>query len=364
MNKPKALYIHIPFCKYLCSYCDFTKLQYFSTFVKPYLIKLKEELTSYNIKELDTIYVGGGTPTCLEIDELKELLETIYPYIINIKEYTFEANPDSLTLDKLKLLKRYGVNRLSIGVESTSNKILENISRHHTYEDVIRCVQEAREVGFNNVNVDLILGLPNSTPSLLKKDIDNILALDVEHISCYSLTVNENTKFYIDGVKEPSEDISRQYYDLVSSRLKEKGYIHYEISNWAKKDKYSLHNLTYWKDEQYFGVGLGASGYVNNIRYTNTKSINKYLEGVTRFVEEEVTPKQDINYYIMLNLRTIFGLNFELFNEKFNIDLYKTKQVEIDEFIKSGFLFIENNTLIPTYEGMMILDSIILKLFL
>lgn len=364
MNKTKALYIHIPFCKYLCSYCDFTKLQYFSTFVTPYLEKLKEEISSYNIKELETIYVGGGTPTCLSIEELKTLLETIYPYINNIKEYTFEANPDSLTLDKLKLLKEYGVNRLSIGVESTDNKILENISRHHTFNDVVRCIKEARSVGFTNINVDLILGLPNCTQSKLKKDIDNILSLDVEHVSCYSLTVNENTKFFIDGVKAPSDDVLREYYDYVSIRLKEAGYIHYEVSNWAKKDKYSLHNLTYWKDEEYFGVGLGASGYVDNVRYTNTKSINKYLKGVTRFEEEVVTPKQDINYYIMLRLRTIFGINFDSFNKKFSIDLYKTKQQEIDEFIKGGFLFIENNTLRSTYEGMMVLDTIILKLFL
>ena len=196
----------------------------------------------------------------------------------------------------------------------------------------------------------------------MKEDIENIVSLDVEHISCYSLTVHEHTKFYLDGRKDLDDDIARNYYDLVSSILKEKGYIHYEISNFAKEGYHSLHNLTYWKDEEYYGVGLGASGYLNNVRYTNTKSITKYLKGEYKDYEEMVSKEDDKEYFIMLNLRTIFGLSLSAYQNRFQEDLYQKKKNKIDELIQNGYLIKENDTLIPTYEGMMTLDSIVLKL--
>ena len=361
MSKAKALYIHIPFCTYLCNYCDFTKLQYFSKFVIPYLNELKKEIEHYHVEEIDTIYVGGGTPTSLSLDELKTLLEIIKPYSKGVKEYTFEANPDTLTVDKLSLLKDYGVNRLSIGVESTDSNTLKACNRHHTFLDAKEAINNARKVGFNNINVDIILGLQENIEKV-KEDIMNIVSLDVEHISCYSLTVHEHTKFYMDGRKDLDDDIARNYYDLVSSILKEKGYIHYEISNFAKKGHHSLHNLTYWKDEEYFGLGLGASGYLDNVRYTNTKSITKYLKGEYKDYEEVVSKEDDKEYFIMLNLRTIFGLSLSTYQNRFQEDLYKKKKNEIDELIQNGYLIKENDTLIPTYEGMMTLDSIVLKL--
>lgn len=364
MTKPKALYIHIPFCNYICDYCDFCKLQYFYSDVSPYLNALKHELESYKIGELDTIYIGGGTPTSLSNKELETLLKIVEPYSYSVKEYTVEANPDSLSLDKLKLLKQYGVNRLSIGVESTHDDILSSINRHHTFNDVKKAVKEAREIGFNNINLDLILGLPDVSLDMIKEDINSLIKLEVEHISCYSLTVNEHTSFAIRGVKEPEQDTLREFYDEASKILENKGYVHYEVSNYAKKGNYSFHNLTYWKNERYYGIGLGASGYIDNVRYVNTRSISKYLKGKYRLEEEIVTPKDDMNYQIMLSLRTCFGLDLELFKNKFKVNLYEKKKSEIDEYISNGFLFIENNYLKPTYNGMMILDSILVNLFL
>lgn len=362
-RKIQSLYIHIPFCEHLCDYCDFTKVQYFSLFAKPYLKELKKELESYHIpNNLKTIYIGGGTPTALEDDLFLELLQILDKYTKDVEEYTVEANPESLSLNKLKMMKAHGVNRISLGVETTNDEILKNINRHHTYEDVKRAIGTAKEVGFDNINVDLILGLPGVNNEQIKEDLNNLLALDVQHISCYSLTVHPNTVFYLKGIKEPIGDDSRTFYDLVSMILKEHGFIHYEVSNFAKPGFESKHNYAYWKNERYYGIGLGASGYIDNIRYTNTRSINEYLKGVRVDTSETVTFNDDIEYQIMLNLRTIEGIDLKAFKDIFGFDLYEKKKREIDELISRSFLQKEKEKLFPTYEGMMTLDQIILEL--
>ena len=362
-RKIKSLYIHIPFCEHICDYCDFTKVQYFSLFAHSYIKELKKELDSYQIKdELETIYIGGGTPTALEDDLFLELMKMIRPYTKSVKEYTVEANPESLTLEKLQMMKEYGVNRISIGVETTDDEILRNINRHHTFVDVKKAVMTAKKMGFDNLNVDLILGLPGSTLEQIKMDLENLMSLDVQHISCYSLTVHPNTVFYLKGIQEPLGDEARKYYDYVHVYLVEHGYQHYEVSNWAKPGFESKHNYVYWKNKQYYGIGLGASGYINDIRYTNTKSINEYLKGNYLDYQEVVSKEDDIEYQIMLNLRTKEGIDLKDFENKFGFDLYQKKQKEIDELIHQGLLIISRGKLLTTYEGMMILDQIILKL--
>ena len=362
-RKITSLYIHIPFCEHICDYCDFTKVQYFSLFAKPYLKELKKELDSYHIpKDLKTIYIGGGTPTALEDELFLELMEMLRDYTKSVEEYTVEANPESLTLNKLQMMKEFGVNRVSLGVETTNDEILKTINRHHTFEDVKKAIINAKEVGFDNLNVDLILGLPGSSLEQIKVDLDNLMSLDVQHISCYSLTVHPNTVFYLKGVQEPIGDEARKYYDYVHVYLAEHGYRHYEVSNWAKPEYKSKHNYVYWKNQQYYGIGLGASGYIKDIRYTNTRSINEYLKGKRQDYQEIVNPVDDIEYQIMLNLRTVEGLDLKEFEDKFGFDLYQTKKEIIDELTHNGFLIISRGKLIPTYEGMMTLDQIILKL--
>ena len=256
----------------------------------------------------------------------------------------------------------YGVNRLSIGVESTNDEILKSINRHHTFEDVKTAILRAKTYGQDNINVDLILGLPGANLGQLKQDLDNLLSLRISHLSCYSLTVHPNTVFYFKHIPEPLNDQSREFYDFVHKYLKERGFIHYEVSNWALSGRESKHNLVYWKNEQYFGVGLGASGYLGNVRYTNTRSINDYLKGKTMDTQEIVDLKDDIEYQIMLNLRTIHGLDLKEFKRKFGFDLFLTKEKEITQLVNNKLLILENNKLIPTYEGMMVLDTIILQL--
>ena len=353
MNNIHSLYIHIPFCNKICDYCDFTKLQYFRNFASDYLKALKDELKSYKIKNLKTIYVGGGTPTALEDDLFLELLQIIDPYTKDVKEYTFEANPESLSLEKIKMLREHGVNRVSLGVQTTNDKILKMVNRDHTFEQVKTVVKNLKENGINNINVDLILGLPHTRKKILKEDLKNVLSLDIEHISCYGLTVNPHTALFNKGFKEPESDVLRDFYDIVEQTLKENGFVHYEVSNWAKPGYQSEHNLTYWRNEQYYGCGLGASGYIKDIRYKNTINLSQYLKREFVFEKEIVSEKDKITYQIMLNLRTIEGLD---------VNFVKGKESIVEELIKRNLLVKKNDCLIPTFEGMMILDQIILKL--
>ncbi len=364
-NQPQSLYIHIPFCEAICDYCDFPKLQYFRIFAEKYLQKLKEEMDSYKISHpLKTIYIGGGTPTCLEDDLFEELLKIVDPYTKSVLEYTIEANPESLSVDKLKMMKAYGVNRLSIGVESTNDQILKAINRHHTFQDVKIAIKNAQKLGFNNINVDLILGLPNATKRQLEKDLDNLLSLPITHISCYSLSVHPHTTFYLKGIKEQSGDVERELYDYVESYLKEAGFIHYEISNWSKPGYESVHNFTYWKDETYYGVGLGAAGYVDGVRYTNTLSINEYLNGITCKEKENVSLEDDKEYFLMLNLRTNRGVILKEYQERFHEDFYKKNEETINRFVNDELMVFDKKEerIYLTYSGMMILDTILLEL--
>ena len=362
MNNPHSLYIHIPFCEKLCDYCDFTKLQYFRKFAIPYLDALEKELKQYQIGELETIYVGGGTPTALDDDLFKKLLKIIEPYSNGAKEYTFEANPESLSESKIKLLKEYKVNRISLGVQSTDDKVLNAINREHSYEDVKNAISLLKQYDIDNINVDLILGLPHSSKNLLIKDLENLTSLGIKHISCYALTIHPHTVLYTKGFREMEDDQMRELYDIVEEYLKNKGFIHYEVSNWCLSGYQSNHNLTYWRNNTYYGCGLGASGYIGDIRYKNTVNLDKYLKGEYISEKETVTLKDKLTYQIMCNLRTIEGLSLDKIKDEFSLNLMHTKYKEIDELVEKGYLLKSENNLVPTYEGMMVLDSIVLKL--
>lgn len=366
INKPKSLYIHIPFCSSICDYCDFTKLQYFSFLATPYIFALIKEIESFKIShQLETIYIGGGTPSVLSLKELETLLSYLDKYSENCIEFTIEVNPESIDEEKLLLFKMHHVNRISMGVESTNDDILKAINRKHNFKMVKEKVDLIRRCGFSNLALDLILGLPNSSKNMLINDIKNIISLNPETISLYSLSVHENTKFYLDNIKEMDDDVIRGMYDLANEILINNDYIHYEISCWAKENKVSKHNLAYWINKQYYGAGLGASGYVNNIRYKNIKNIIKYnqLENIV-YEKEKLTLKDEKIYEIYLNLRTYYGLDLSLYKDKFNEDLLKTKEKEINDFIAKKLLYLDskNNILKATYEGMMTLDNIVLYL--
>ena len=289
-------------------------------------------------------------------------MKIIKPYSDGVKEYTFEANPESLSESKIRFLKEYGVNRISLGVQSTDSKVLKAINREHGYEDVKKAISLLQQYGIDNINVDLILGLPHSSKSLLLKDLENLTKLGIKHISCYGLTIHPHTVLYNQGFKELEDDKMRELYDLVHNYLKDKGFVHYEVSNWAKEGYESLHNMTYWRNEQYYGCGLGAAGYIGEIRYKNTTNLDKYLKGEYILEKEELTIKDKYNYEIMLVLRCIHaGLSFNKIKEEYGVDLTQ-KMDSIEKFINEGYLSLSNGVVYPTYEGMMILDTIILEL--
>ena len=362
INKASSLYIHIPFCEAICDYCDFTKFFYNEKLAKEYLENLKKEIDSYSPYDVKTIYIGGGTPTSLSDDLFLKMLEMVEPYSKKVEEYSIEINPESLTYNKANLMKKFGINRVSIGVESTNDKILKSINRKHNFNRVKEAVSILNNVGITNINVDLIIGLPNVTKNMFFKDLENITLLPIKHISCYSLTVHPHTVLFNSSIKEPTQDFSREIYDLAHNYLAKKGFIHYEISNWCLPGYESKHNLTYWKNEHYYGVGVGASGYLDSYRYKNVITLDKY-NSENKILEKEILDLKDVKtYYLLTSLRTIYGLDLSYYKDTFKEDLLRIKEKEINGFLKGNLLLIKENNLIPTYEGMMVLDTILLAL--
>ena len=361
-TKNKSLYIHIPFCDHICKYCDFTKLFYNEKFAKPYVKKLLEEIDSYHINQVNTIYIGGGTPTSLSDADFETLLKKVKSFLIDGGEFTVEANVENLTDSKLALMDKYGVTRLSIGVESTQNRRLKEIGRSHTYEDAVKVVNNAKKHNFDSINVDLIYGFKGQSEEDLKNDLKNILALDTDHISIYSLIVSPGTVFY--NVKYPvqSEDASRAFYEIILNTLREHGYKRYEISNFARNEKYSKHNIVYWKDEEYYGCGLGASGYIDGVRYENTKNLDKYLNGEHIDSKETVSMEKDFTYYLLTNLRMEDGFLRKDFENRFGVDFVNKYQEKIAPFVESGDLIVTDDRVKLSDNGLLIMDYILLKI--
>ena len=332
----KSAYIHIPFCNNICSYCDFCKLLYNKDFVKKYLDALEKEITNnYKNEILDTIYVGGGTPSSLNVLELNKLFSIIKIFKLSKEyEFTFEVNIEDITEEKLEILKENKVNRLSIGIESFNDKYLKYLGRNYT-SDIIKEKVELAKKYFDNINVDLMYALKNESLDDLEEDIDKILKLDIKHISCYSLIIEKNTKLYIDNTKYISDDLDSDMYDLIDKKLENK-YHRYEVSNYSIKSYESRHNLTYWKNNEYYGFGLGAAGYIDNIRYTNTRNLSKYISGSYERQEELLTKEDKIKYEFILGLRLTSGLNKDNFNKKYGININEIEVIK--ELINKGLL--------------------------
>ena len=314
-----SIYIHIPFCNDICSYCDFCKVFYNKKLVSDYLSALKREIDIYYRGEvIDTLYIGGGTPSCLDIDGLRVLFEILGKFNLSCDcEFTFECNIESIDYDKLKFLFDNGVNRLSIGVQSFNSKFLKFLNRNHSSNMVVSKVEMAKKIGFTNISIDLIYAIPFETLDDLDYDISMFLGLGINHISCYSLILEEHTKLSILGVSSISEDLDRSMYDLICDRLCSNGFNHYEISNFSRSGFESRHNFVYWNNCNYYGFGCGASGYIDNIRYDNTRSLTKYIKGDYRLNEDILDRNTIIENEFILGLRKINGINIYDFNHKY-----------------------------------------------
>jgi len=331
-----GVYVHIPFCNKICNYCDFCKILYNSKYVDKYLDKLEEEINSrYKGEIVNTIYIGGGTPSSLNEEQLDKLLSilTIFNLSDNY-EYTIECNIESIDINKINIFKSYGINRISFGVESFNKDIQEILGRSHDEDMIFDNIYMTKKY-FDNINIDLIYGVNNNI-ELVKEDIRKFLELDIPHISCYSLILEENTKLYIDKHKYIDEEIDREMFEYISNTLKKNGYEHYEISNYAKKGYKSIHNKNYWLNGSYYGFGLGAVSFIENYRISNTKNMSKYLSGNyvnTKENEDERVRKEND---LILGFRMINGININNFNLKYNDNLLD-KDV-IKELINDGYL--------------------------
>ncbi len=340
----KSLYIHIPFCAQRCWYCDFNSYSGKDELIEEYVETLKKEIQSYSLKSLETIYFGGGTPSYINEKYIEKILNLCN---FNNAEITLEVNPGTVNKKKLEAYYRMGINRLSIGLQATQNNILKEIGRIHSLEDFEKTYLNAREVGFQNINVDLMFGLPNQTVQDVKDSLNYILKINPEHISCYSLILhNETTK------KLPTDEEEREMYHTIVNTLKEDGYHHYEISNFARSGYESKHNLVYWNQEEYVGVGAGASSYVNGVRYTNVADIKKYINGEKPNIEEVQTLNSKEREYIILQLRLVDGMNIAKANKRFSTDIEKVYKSEIDKMKKLDLLTVENGYMKLTTKGL------------
>ena len=323
IKKDKSVYIHIPFCDSICSYCDFCKFLKNDTWIEKYLNELEKEIKlKYKKEIINTIYIGGGTPSCLNNNQLNKLFNIIDIFNISDSvEFTFECNIENITEEKLKILYENGVNRLSIGVQTFNNKYLKFLNRNHNEEMIKEKINIAKSIGFNNINIDLIYALKDENIEDLKYDLEKFLQLDITHISTYSLIIEPHTLLYITEEENIDEELDYEMYNTIINTLEKNGYKHYEVSNFSKEGYESKHNLTYWNNNEYYGFGMGASGYINDVRYDNTRSINEYLKGNYIKEEHKLDIEEIIENEFILGLRKIDGINKEDFNKKFNMDI-------------------------------------------
>lgn len=355
-----SIYIHIPFCNSICTYCDFCKIFYNKKYINDYLNNLEQEIkVRYKSEIVNTIFIGGGTPSSLDDEELIRLMNIIEIFKLNDNyEFTVECNIESITENKLKIMKKYGVNRISIGVESFDNSIIKLLGRNHTKKDVYNKMGIVKRY-FSNINIDLIYAAYDDI-NILKSDIDCFLKLDIPHISTYSLIIEDNTMLKINGMKNIDEDIDYEMYKYIEDALEKNDYIHYEISNYAKNGYQSKHNLVYWNNEEYYGFGLSSTSYINNERITNTKNLRKYLNG--EYLDTSVYEDKDIRMEneIMLGLRKLDGIDLDRFKDKFNVSLEDI--YNIDNLISEGYLVKEDNYIKINKKYMYISNEIIVRI--
>ena len=335
---------------------------YIKKWVPKYLDALKEEVKSrYEGEEIKTLYIGGGTPSALNVSELEKLKEIIDLFNISNKcEFTFEANLNDLNDIYLTHLKNLGVNRLSIGIESFDEDKLKLMGREANFTQADQIIKIARSKGFNNINVDFIYGLPNETIDVTKEDIKKMIKLKPDHISAYSLILEPHTKMHIHYKETVDEDTEYEMYSLIRKALKRAGYDHYEVSNYSKPNKYAKHNLVYWLNGEYYGFGLGACGYLHEVRYENTRNLNKYMEGSYMLNRELVSLEDEKKNKLMLGLRLLSGIDLNAWFLKYKENLENNENIK--KLIKEKMLIIKENHLLINPKKLYVMNEILVKL--
>lgn len=351
-----GIYIHIPFCKKKCFYCDFTAFPNLESRIDSYFENLKKEIKLYQKNmdvKVDSIYIGGGTPTYVDYKYIGEIVDLLKKFDLSqVKEFTIEANPNSLTLEKLKAYKSFGINRISLGVQSFDDVVLEKIGRDHNKEIVLKDIENIRKAGFDNLSLDMILNLPGGNFSSIKKDLDLIKKIKPEHLSYYSLILEKGSYFYSlykkDKLKLMDDDLERDIFSYIEEYLKIMGLNRYEISNFSKKGFESYHNKKYWSEGGYLAFGLGASGFLSNVRYNNVRNFVKYekmiKEGNYPIEEKEFISKEEREKeYIIFKLRETEGINLKEFKKLFGKSILEKYSKTIEKYYKLGYFDIGEN---------------------
>ena len=359
-----SLYIHIPFCVKKCDYCAFYSISSTEKVYEEYTNALIHQINTFKFYEnVKTIYFGGGTPSVIGSNRLNRILDALKNRfdLSGCEEITLEVNPKTTSLDELYELRMNGFNRLSIGLQSTNNDLLDSIGRIHTFEDYLKTLEEAKSAGFTNISTDLIYGLPDQLLSDHLYSVKKLVELDVKHISVYALSIEPNTRMYQfrDSYIFPDEDEEFQMYLSTSEFLENNGFLHYEISNFAKHGFESKHNCAYWKNKNYYGFGLNASGYENDIRYKNLCDFEKYIKTPLEHEDEEfLSIKETMENEIFLGLRLKDGINITSLEKKYKINFESKYKKIIDKYTKLQLLKIENNNCYLTENGFLLSNEI------
>lgn len=372
-----GIYIHTPFCKQKCYYCDFfssTQLDYKDSYINALLIEIEERKEELG-DEIQTIYFGGGTPSLLSLSDVETILrklEDIYSFD-GVKELSLEANPEQINKDYLRGLIVNGINKISIGVQSFDNNDLREIGRMHSAEEAIRAVEIANEVGFRNISIDLIYNLPKTNMDKLRYNLEIAASLDIQHISAYTLVVEEGTRFmelYNKGELElPSEEEELMEFNYLIDFLADNGIYQYELSNFARPGFESIHNSNYWNNKKYLGLGPGAHSFDGRNRRWNKPSVEEYIESLIKgsksyFETERLSPVDKYNEYIILNARRVIGFNLEHIESRFDKEMLNHFRKESSRMIREGYLRKKDNSLVPTRKGLELNNQLILEMMI
>ena len=367
-KKPTSAYVHIPFCTQICYYCDFSKVFIKNQPVDSYLEHLLEEFRSYDIQKLRTLYIGGGTPTALSAPQLEVLLDGLTKNLdlSVLEELTIEANPGDLDADKIAVLKNSAVNRVSLGVQTFDDKMLKKIGRSHLEKDIYENIDRLKLAGFDNISIDLIYALPGQTMEQVKENVAKAIGLDIPHMSLYSLILENHTVF-MNRMRRgklplPKEELEAEMFEYIITELEQAGFEHYEISNFSKPGFESRHNLMYWDNAEYYGIGAGASGYVNGVRYKNHGPIRHYLsaveEGNARITEEHLSQKEQMEEEMFLGLRKKSGVSMARFEEKFGRSFDGLYGEIVRDLVQQGLMQIDDDRVRMTKRGLFLGDTV------
>lgn len=370
-----GIYIHIPFCRHKCSYCNFYSVvsqKYRGEFVTAVLKEIDTRI--HNLSEkIETIYFGGGTPSLLTKDEIEKILNKIVNSfdLVDDNEITFEANPDDLDLSYLNELKKLGINRISIGIQSFLGEDLKYLERTHDAERIPKVLNDITNAGFKKINADLIYGIPGQSNEDIKYNVNNLLEYPLDHISAYALTVEPGTKLNHQIKKDKKTDINEssitQHFHLLSELLISRGFEHYEISNFALPDSYSKHNMNYWYQKPYLGLGPSAHSYDGKYRWWNINSVPKYVDGIKEgnipLEKEELTLEQKFNEFIMLRLRTHYGIDMNEVAAEFGYRWHDELQDDFKRIHNPEYIQLQNNKIVLTRKGYWFADGLAAQLF-